>query len=144
MVCTERMLTEMPHLHDQQTVDPQHVVTSAVTQGAADIAGAIGAKLLVVASRSGNTAWVNSKQRNLIPTLGVSNSPATLRRMCLFWGIVPHYIEDFDDQEQLYEVISNWGQQHQLLTPGDTVVMVTGTGIIENAYNQVVVHEVRR
>ncbi len=143
MVCTERMLTEQPQLAYRKVFDPKNPITSAVTQGAAEIAQSIGAKLLVVASRTGSTAWVNSKQRNLIPTLGVSNSRATLRRMCLFWGVMPYFIEGIDDPEQLYDVISDWGKQHRLLSAGDKVVMVTGTGIIENAYNQVVVHEVR-
>ncbi len=60
-----------------------------MTHNAANIAEAIQAKLVVIATQTGGTAWVKAKQRNYIPTLGVSNSPATLRRMCLFWGIMP-------------------------------------------------------
>lgn len=119
-----------------------HPITSAVTYSAASIAEAIGAKLVVVASRTGGTAWVKSKQRNLIPTLGVSNRPATLRRMCLFWGVMPHYVEDLDNPQQLYDEVSHWGKEHHMLSAGDLVVFVTGTGIVNNTHNQIFVHEV--
>lgn len=143
MVHTEQMLKGQPSAKVAKVFDRVHPITSAVTYSAASIAQAIGAKLVVVASRTGGTAWVKSKQRNFIPTLGVSNRPETLRRMCLFWGIMPHYVESVDDPSTLYDDISRWGKEHKMLVTGDNVVFVTGTGIIDNTHNQVVVHEVR-
>lgn len=140
---TERMLIDQPSDKVAKVFDPSEPITSAVTYSAASIAQAIGAKLVVVASKTGGTAWVKSKQRNFIPTLGISSIPETLRRMCLFWGIMPFYVEQFDDTAHLVEVISKWGKQHEMLHGGDTVVFVTGTGIVDNAHNQILVHEVQ-
>ncbi|MEC8555580.1 MAG: pyruvate kinase [Planctomycetota bacterium] len=142
MVHTEQMLKEksgklLPIGHSQ--VDH---TTAAVTQCAADVAQSIRSKLVVVVSQSGGTAWVKSKQRNFIHTLGVSNRQDTLRRMCLFWGIMPHYIESFDDTQSLYEQVADWGKERGMLAKGDSIVLVTGTGIIDNTHNQVVVHEI--
>ena len=143
MVHTERMLIDQPSDKMPRVLDKVHPITSAVTFGASSIAQTIGAKLVVVVSRTGETAWVKSKQRNFIPTLGISNRPETLRRMCLFWGIMPHHLENVDDTQELYNEISRWGKDHNMLSPSDSVVFVTGTGIIDNTHNQIVVHEVR-
>lgn len=142
MVHTEQMLKGQTPVGGAKMFDRVHPITSAVTYSAANIAQAIGAKLVVVASRTGGTAWVKSKQRNFIPTLGVSNNETTLRRMCLFWGIMPHFIQDLDSPPQLYEEVSRWGRVHEMLSTGDHVVFVTGTGIIDNTHNLVVVHQV--
>ncbi|MEZ6133378.1 MAG: pyruvate kinase [Pirellulaceae bacterium] len=142
MVHTEQLLKNQPPTARSRTFDRVHPITSAVTYSAANIAAAIDAKLVVVASRSGGTAWVKAKQRNFIPTLGVSNSEATLRRMCLFWGIMPHRVESMDDPQLLFEEVTQWGRKHELLAAGDRVVFVTGTGVISNTHNLLVVHEV--
>ncbi len=119
-----------------------HPITSAVTHAAASIADDIAAKLVVVVSRTGGTAWVKSKQRNFIPTLGVSNSPVTLRRMGIFWGIMPMSIQNLDNPQELFEEVSRWGKDRGLLKSGDRVVFVTGTGVMDNTHNLLVVHQV--
>ncbi len=143
MFHTEQLLKGQPPGRPAKVVDKVDAITSAVTYSAANIASAIDAKLVVVASRSGSTAWIKAKQRNYIPTLGVSNVDATLRRMCLFWGIMPHRVSCFEEPTKLIEEVSQWGQEQQLLTPGDRVVFVTGTGVISNTHNLLVVHEVQ-
>lgn len=142
MVHTEKMLIDAPGKTGAKIFDKVHPITSAVTYNAANIAQAISAKLVVIASRTGGTAWVKSKQRNFIPTLGVSNSPATLRRMCLFWGIMPHFIQNIDSQQHVFDQVCTWGKEHEMLAVGDTMVFVMGTGIVDNTHNQIVVHEI--
>ncbi|MEM7474610.1 MAG: pyruvate kinase [Planctomycetota bacterium] len=144
MTHTEQMLKDRPSDEIAKVFDKVHPITSAVTYSAASVAQTIGSKLVVVVSRTGGTAWVKSKQRNFIPTLGVSNNHATLRRMCLFWGIMPHYFENVDHTQALYDHITSWGENRGMLQQGDSVVFVTGTGIIDNTHNQVVVHEIRK
>jgi pyruvate kinase len=119
-----------------------HPITTAVTHNAANIAEAIDAKLVVVASRTGGTAWVKAKQRNYIPTLGVSDSDQTLRRMCLFWGIMPHKVHNLDNPEALFAEVTQWCKSTGILAAGDRVVYVTGTGLLNNTHNLLVVHEV--
>ena len=62
--------------------------------------------------------------------------------MCLFWGIVPHFVESVENPQELFDEIDEWGKSNEKLSAGDSVVFVTGTGIIDNTHNQVVVHEV--
>jgi pyruvate kinase len=142
MQFTEEMYKDQPIQGPGKLNDRVHPITAAVTYSAASIAEAIHAKLVVIASLSGNTAWVKSKQRNYIPTLGVSNSPSTLRRMCLFWGILPFQVESLDNSQELFEKVTKWGRERGLLVSGDRVVYVTGTGVLDNSHNSLVVHEV--
>ncbi len=141
MVFTERKLLE----HRREDIRPTsrvHPITSAVTHAATNIAESIGAKLIVIVTRSGNTAWIKSSTRSLIPTVGVSDSDATLRRMNLLWGIKPIPSAKFSDTPSLIDEIDRWGRTHANLHPGDHVVFVTGTGVVKKAHNELLVHTV--
>jgi pyruvate kinase len=142
MLSTEKMLKDQPAPAKTRFFSRVHPVTSAVTHHAANIAEAIEAKLVVVASRTGGTAWVKAKQRNYIPTLGISDSDPTLRRMCLFWGIMPHKVDQLDNPEKLISDVTHWGKSTGMLSAGDRVVYVTGTGLLNNTHNLLVVNEV--
>jgi pyruvate kinase len=139
---TEELLKGMPNNNQVKNTEQVHIITSAVTHNAANIAETIGAKLVVVASRSGGTAWVKAKQRNYIPTLGVSHVDATLRRMCLFWGITPHKIQNLDSPQSLVDEVNRWGYVTGMLSPGDVVVYVTGNGVLSDTHNLLMVQQV--
>lgn len=144
MLCTERELLPADQLQAGGAANaPAHPITTAVTQAATIIAESIGAKLIVVATRTGNTAWVKSQSRSLIPTLGASESIETLRRMNLLWGIKPIYAKQLDDTSAFIDSICQWGHENELLETGDLIVFVTGTGVVEKAHNMVVVHTVK-
>ena len=119
-----------------------HPITSAVTEAATEIAESIKASLIVIATRSGSTAWVKSNSRSLIPTLGASVAPETLRRMNLMWGIKPIQSRQLDDTQQFIDEMCRWGRKYIDLRSGDQIVFVTGTGVVEKAHNMVVVHTV--
>jgi pyruvate kinase len=143
MLSTEQMLKDQPPpAAKTRFFSRVHPITSAVTHHAANIAEAIQAKMVVVASRTGGTAWVKAKQRNYIPTLGISDSDATLRRMCLFWGIMPHKVDQLDNPENVVAHVTAWGKSTGMLAPGDRVVYVTGTGMLNNTHNLLVVNEI--
>lgn len=143
MMYTEKMLDGHPNSSGISGIDPNLVdpITSAVTFRASNIAEEIGAKLVVVASRSGGTAWLQAKQRSYVPTLGISDNEATLRRMCLFWGIMPLWVESVENIQALIERVTAWGQDTGVLAKGDRVVFVSGSGIFEKTHNLLFVHQ---
>ncbi len=144
MICTERMLKDRPSTAciSGKKIDQVDPITSSVTFRASNIAEDIGAKLVVVASKSGSTAWVKAKQRNYTFTLGVSDNEATLRRMCLFWGIMPLYVESIAKPQVLIDQVIRWGKNSGIVSAGDRVVFVGGSGIYEKTHNLLVVHQV--
>ena len=144
MLCTERELrdTDLQHFKHDQASSRVSPVTSAVTNSAINIAESINAKLIVIATKSGSTAWVKSKSRSPIPTLGASDSEQTLRRMNLFWGIKPIAATQLDDTPAFMSEVCEWGKTNGHLSKNDLVVFVTGSGVMQKAHNLVVVHTV--
>ena len=96
-----------------------------------------------MASHSGATALALSKQRNYVPTVGVSDSPQTLRQMCLYWGVIPLADIPTDNGPRMLEAVTAWGLAGGALQAGDYVVLVAGTGLDGGSHNQVVVHRVK-
>jgi pyruvate kinase len=123
-------------------VEGLNPISAAVVHGAAHIAAQIDARLMVVATHSGATALAISKQRNFMPTLGVSDEAHVLRQMCLYWGVIPHSGIRPGDKEQMLAAATAWGVQDGSLAPGDIVLLVAGTGLESGPHNQVIVHRV--
>jgi pyruvate kinase len=98
--------------------------------------------MVAVATASGETALTLSKYRNFVPTIGVSDSEAVLRRMCLYWGVVPLAGAPTDDADELLDHVTRWGRNIGCLDSGDRIVLVAGGGMEVTDYNMIVVHEV--
>jgi pyruvate kinase len=142
MLNTEAALPDQPPPVPPRFAEGVHPVTAAIVYGASRIADRVDARLVVVATRSGNTARIKAKQRDFIPTVGISNSPETLRQLCLYWGIIPLPGVPLDDQEELCKAVIAWGRQDGCLAEGSLIVLVTGTGLDPLVHNMVSVQEV--
>jgi pyruvate kinase len=143
MLATERVLFDAsPNSPPIAAVAGVHPITTAVVYGASRIASQLFARLVVIVTRQGGTARVKSKLRDFIPAIGVSDNLVTLRHMCLFWGITPLQVQQVSDGAELRQFIADWGKRDATLRVGDRVVYVTGTELIANAHNAVVVYEV--
>jgi pyruvate kinase len=117
-------------------------ITQGVILGAGHIAQKLDARLIAVASHSGATALGLSKQRNFVPTVGVSDREDVLRQMCLFWGVIPLAGAPVSSTEALLAHLETWGRRDGCLTAGDRVVLVAGTGLPGQGHNQILVHEI--
>jgi pyruvate kinase len=117
-------------------------ITAAIVYGAGHIAAEIDARLIISASHSGATALALSKQRNYVRTIGVSDEPGTLRKMCLFWGVMPLLDVPADGGLQTLEGVTRWGRDAGILAPGDYVVLIAGRGLDPDSHNHVMVHRV--
>ena len=116
-------------------------ITEATVSAAGHIAEELGAKMVVVATASGATALSMAKNRHFVPTLGVSDSPSTLRRMCLYWGVIPLAGAPTSDSASLLRYITDLGRSEGLLHAGDRIVLIAGTGLAVTRHNMIVVHE---
>ncbi len=116
-------------------------ITEAVTYAAGRLAEELRAETLVVASGSGKTALSVSKNRHFVPTVGVSHSEATLRRMCLYWGVIPLRGAPVDNPAELLEFVVERGRAAGHFDSGDLLVLVSGTGLRTTRHNAIVVHE---
>ena len=77
-----------------------------------------------------------------MPTVGVSDDPATLRQMALYWGVTPLAAVEGGDINALLDHVSAWGLREGRLQPGDRILLVAGIGFGTGGHNMALVHEV--
>ncbi len=143
-MATEALYETRPPLPVPEVLaEGMHPITQAVVYGAGRIAKELGAKLVVVASKSGVTALAMSKQRNFVPTVVVSDSEVTLRQMCLYWGVTPLLGAPTKDPALIFEHIGKWGKTDGCLAAGNRLVLVAGVGLGSGGHNMVLVNEVK-
>ena len=124
------------------TAEDVNPITEATTFAAGRLAEAVNASTIVVASASGKTALFVSKNRHFVPVVAVSESQSVLRRMCLYWGVIPLPGAPIDDSAALLDFVVEKGRQAGYLSSGDRVVLVSGSGISTSRHNMIVVHEI--
>lgn len=149
-LATEASIADSPPKQNEGNPAPVlHDITRAVVRGAGAMAHSLKAKLVVVASHSGKTALALSQQRHATPTIGVSVSERTLRRMCLYWGVMPLPGAPAEDMQQLILQADRWACSKGFASRGDRIVIVGGShlaagpgGNARGVHDVVVVHEV--
>ncbi|HKI20453.1 MAG TPA: pyruvate kinase [Isosphaeraceae bacterium] len=117
-------------------------ITESVVEAASQISRRLNAALLIVATYSGRTALVLSKQRNPAPTLALAHDAETARAMSLFWGVTPLPIPQLAVEDQLRTFVLEWCKARGLIGPGDCIVGIRGAMPSNPAHNEIVVHEV--
>ena len=142
MVNTESTLEQSVGSGAPRMAEGVQRVTSAVVFGAARIADRLDAKLVVVATRTGNTARIKAKQRDFIPTVGVSGDAQTLRQLCLFWGIIPVIGMPLDGGVALRTEIEELGRANGLLETDDYIVFVTSSTYGPLGHDELFVHQI--
>lgn len=136
---TEAALTKLrPHRERLVDGDPR----TATVHCAGQLADRVGAKLLIAATHAGHTALALSQHRNLTPTLGLSDQPATVRRMALYWGVLPVQFEVPRVRDEYVTRVMAWAREQALVTAGDRVVFIFGAHWADTSYNALLVHEV--
>jgi pyruvate kinase len=142
-MATEPLFRERPNNIKLELDDEQiNPITLATTFAAGRLAEELDARMLIVASGSGLTALRVSKNRNFVPTIGISDSETTLRHMTLYWGVVPLGGVPTEDPAEMAQHVIDQAKSSGYLTEGDRVVMVAGTGLSATRHNLMVVLEV--
>jgi pyruvate kinase len=118
-------------------------VTEAVTVGAVSAAAHLSADLIVLCTRGGKTALAVSRQRGRIPILGLTDSPETARRMCLYWGVSPICTPVVNEPPQkLLRFVVEWGMKAGLLRAGSKIVLVTRSNWSAEGHDLMLVHAI--
>jgi pyruvate kinase len=112
----------------QSTRGPATEMTLAVTLGAVHAAERVGAKLIVLLTRSGATAAAVSELRTPIPILALTDDLRTARGLAVVWGV--HAVVTDRCTEpllQLEEFVERWALERGVLGSGDRYVVVGTT-----------------
>ncbi|MDB2686243.1 pyruvate kinase [Mariniblastus sp.] len=103
---------------------------SSVLFGAAHTAKRMDSKLVLLVSHSSTTALHKSKQRDYIPTVCITDSSETYRRMSLFWGVKPVLIETAIQETKLRTFANQWIRDNTQLETGNSFLIVTDTEVL--------------
>ena len=143
-IATEPLLRDRLPSRDQESRPTPGVspITDAAARAAGRLAEELSAKLVVVASSTGRAALSLSKNRRFVPTIGVSDSLSSLRRMCLYWGVIPVPDAPAHEDRELIEFVVHRGLATGDLQRGDRILLLSGTGLPTSRHNVVLVHEV--
>jgi pyruvate kinase len=127
MVHTEQMLAGRPSRYSESVSESGDLVSEAMIKAAASVARSIQAKVVVIATASGQAALVKSKQRDFIPTIALTNQVHVLRRLNLFWGIRPLYFEDINSGKGIIPFVQEFFQEADSINAGDQAVFLIDT-----------------
>ena len=142
MVETEKTFQTVPArtLPPDQPAD--NLVTEVLSSTAADVANRIGAKLVVIASSTCETALLKSKHRDFLPTACITDSLHSARQMSLFWGIVPIISKSGFKTDQVHQLAKHFATRFFDLQDGDQVVIVSDTELIPGAHDSMVITKI--
>jgi pyruvate kinase len=126
-LATETSFRNRPPRLPDTAFSQLQAITRAVVRAAGQMAHDLEAKLVFVASHSGRTALALSQHRSYISTLGISTSEATLRQMCLYWGVTPLRGAPARDLPELIQHADRYAVSQGYAKPGDRIVIVGGS-----------------
>jgi pyruvate kinase len=114
---------ELPEAADNPTIG------QAMSNGACDLAEALGAKAILVPTSSGKTASAVARLRPRRPVLGLTHNRYAFQQMAIEWGVTPIVIDQADDIEQVWEQSLEAARLSGLVDSGDRVVLTAGTAV---------------
>lgn len=120
---------EASRFFDPRASPPGGTTPEAIAHAACQIAEEVDAKVLVALTESGTTARLVSKARPSVPIIALSPDAKTLRRLALFWGVVPRILEVAPDLEVLIANVSELLVRDRLAAPGERFVLVCGAPV---------------
>ncbi|MBH46572.1 MAG: pyruvate kinase [Halobacteriovorax sp.] len=104
-------------------------VNASVMVAASMIAEKVDGRFILSMTESGSSCRKISMFRPRTPVLGVTNSLATARRMCLNWGVKPFQIHDYGrDDFNFQKDVVNKVKAGMGLQNGDKIVITRGDG----------------
>jgi pyruvate kinase len=104
-------------------------VTSAVARATAEIAAQVGARAILCATTSGNTARKVARHRPRVPILGATTSLTACYQLALSWGVVPYYIGPVRDTDSMMQTTIEAAERVRLAHTGDRVVLTAGVPV---------------
>jgi pyruvate kinase len=98
----------------------------ALAGSARQIATTVTAKAMVCYTSSGSTARRIARERPSVPTLAMSASLHTSRRMGLIWGVHAVHTRDVSSFEEMVEKGKRMALRHKMAEGGDRVIVMAG------------------
>lgn len=102
-------------------------LSEALSHSACTLAQDIGAKVIVVCTRTGGTAKTVSRFRPMIDIIGMTTDARAYRKLALSWGVIPVMSEEFYSVDVLFHYAKRAAMETGLVQKGDKIVLTGGT-----------------
>lgn len=102
-------------------------LSEALSHSACTLAKDIGAKVIVVCTRTGGTAKTVSRFRPLIDIIGMTTEERAYRKLALSWGVIPVMSEEFYSVDVLFHYAKRAAMETGMVKKGDKIVLTGGT-----------------
>jgi pyruvate kinase len=107
----------------------KETVPDAVAYAACAAAIKVGASAIIACTERGTSARLVAKYRPQQPLYGASSRPATLRRMCLYWGVRPISCTSTSTHSDEIETAMREVQHRERLPSGTRAVITGGLSV---------------
>lgn len=101
-------------------------ISSAIGYSSVATAANLDAKCIITPTVTGATARVVSKMKPHAPIIGVTPNEEILRRMQIYWGVMPLKSVTMDNTEDICDEAINLTQAKQVVEAGDIVILTAG------------------
>ncbi|HET6280111.1 MAG TPA: pyruvate kinase alpha/beta domain-containing protein, partial [Polyangia bacterium] len=98
-----------------------------IARAACDVARELKARALVAFTLTGGTPRLISKARPAVPVIAFSPAPESLRRLALYWGVLPQHLELITNFEELVVRVTAILRHQKVVASGDCFVMAYGS-----------------
>lgn len=102
-------------------------LSEALSHSACTLAHDIGAKVIVVCTRTGGTARTVSRFRPMIDIIGMTTDERAYRKLALSWGVIPVMSEEFYSVDVLFHYAKRAAMATGIVEKGDKIVLTGGT-----------------
>jgi pyruvate kinase len=128
----------MSYRHQTPETADTRDVRRAMSNAATDLAEALGARAIVVATATGRTASEIARLRPRRVMVGLSHHQTAVQQMALEWGVRPVLMPSTTDVEDLWIRTIATARDASLIESGDLVVLIAGTAVNRSGSTNVI------
>ena len=114
------------HMASARSHTPDHTTSDAICAAASQVAATVDARAIVTFTTSGSTALRQSRQRPLVPILGLTPDVHIARRLILTWGIHAVCAPGVETFSTMVEEATDLAYEHGFAHVGERIIIVAG------------------
>jgi pyruvate kinase len=119
----------LAYRHQMPDPGEETTVGRAMSNAACDLAEALGARVILVPTATGRTASAVARLRPRRPIVGLTHNRYALQQMALEWGVIPLFLPEAKDVQELWDQAIAAARNSGLVDPGDRMVITAGTSV---------------
>ena len=121
-----------------ESSDTRGDIRRAMSNAATDLAEALGASAIVVATATGRTASEIARLRPRRAMVGLSHHQVAVQQMAIEWGVHPLLMASTTDVEDLWVRTIATAREAGFIEHGDLVVLIAGTAVNRSGSTNVI------